>query len=433
MSGAALCQPQKGRVLEKKRDVATRGRTSGVQSLRGDVLLDIKNVDITHFPEMSVIFGATNNRNIFVRNLKKEDLIVLENGIQRPILSLDLISSSNRVPVDIVFVIDQTASMLDKINSVKENITKFATQLRSQGFDFQLGIVLFSDIVEWTSPTLAEDVNQFITWVDQIETVGGGDIPENGLEALGAATRMPFRDIALKLIIHVTDAPCFQRGEYGDGRTDYTMQEMGNFLYEHELRLLTITPPDMKQYNEMALLTEGASFDIGQSFDSVLTAITSDITSLYALRYLSQSTLAPDSVRVDLLKAEDRALLSTRKLVALDEGRRFVFEDLLFAPNQGGLAADFVPELERVVRLMHVRPSMRIRVEGHADSSGSHDRNVILANDRAAAVKRYLVQSGIETSRIDAIGYGDSRPIASNATDEGRRLNRRTEFLILQK
>src|SRR5688572_26756603 len=329
MSGVALCQPQKGRILEKKRDIATRGRTSGVQSLRGDVLLDIKNVDITHFPEMSIIFGATNNRNIFVRNLKKEDLIVLENGIQRPILSLDLISSSNRVPVDIVFVIDQTASMLDKINSVKENITKFATQLRSQGFDFQLGIVRFSDIVEWTSPTLSEDVKQFITWVEQIETVGGGDVPENGLEALAAATKMTFRDIALKLVIHITDAPCFQRGETGDGRTDYTMQEMGNFLYERELRLLTITPPDMRQYNEMALLTEGASFDIGQSFDSVLTAITSDITSLYALRYLSQSTLAPDSVRVDLLKAEDRALLSTRKLVALDEGRRFVFEDLL--------------------------------------------------------------------------------------------------------
>jgi outer membrane protein OmpA-like peptidoglycan-associated protein len=430
---SGFAQLKGNKALEKKREVSARRTGSGLVSVKGDVIFDIKNVDITHFPEMSVIFSAVNNRNVFVRTLKKEDILVLENGIQRPILSLDLISASNRVPIDIVFVIDETGSMQPYIDAVKDNIKRFSGKLRSQGFDYQLGLVRFTDNVTWSSPDLTDDVATFERWVGEIQAAGGGDIPENALEGLKAATNIKYRPIALKLAILVTDAPCFERDKPGDGTTEFTMREMGDYLFERELRLFGITPKEMTQYQEMAVLTEGASFDIAAPFDSVLTQVASDITSLYALRYLSQSTLAPDSVRIDILRSEDRSPLASRKMIALDEGKRFVFEDLLFAPNQAALATEFVPELERVVRLMHVRPTMRIRVEGHADASGPHDKNVILAQQRAEAVKKYLMQSGISPLRLESIGYGDSRPIADNSTEEGRRLNRRTEFVILQK
>lgn len=432
-SAPVSAQLKGNKALEKKREVSARKTGSGLVSVKGDVIFDIKNVDITHFPEMSVIFSAVNNRNVFVRTLKKEDILVLENGIQRPILSLDLISASNRVPIDIVFVIDETGSMQPFIDAVKDNIKRFSGRLRSQGFDYQLGLVRFTDVVTWSSPDLTDDVATFERWVGEIQAAGGGDIPENALEGLKAATNIKYRPIALKLAILVTDAPCFERDKPGDGTTDFTMREMGDFLFERELRLFGITPKEMTQYQDMAVLTEGASFDIAAPFDSVLTQVAGDITSLYALRYLSQSTLAPDSVRIDILRSEDRQPLTSRKMIALDEGKRFVFEDLLFGPNQAALATEFVPELERVVRLMHVRPTMRIRVEGHADASGPHDKNVVLAEARAQAVKKYLMQSGISGTRLESIGYGDSRPIADNATEEGRRLNRRTEFVILQK
>lgn len=432
-SASVSAQLKGNKALEKKREVSARRTGSGLVSVKGDVIFDIKNVDITHFPEMSVIFSAVNNRNVFVRTLKKEDILVLENGIQRPILSLDLISASNRVPIDIVFVIDETGSMQPYIDAVKDNIKRFSGRLRSQGFDYQLGLVRFTDIVTWSSPELTDDVSIFERWVGEIQAAGGGDIPENALEGLKAATNIKYRPIALKLAILVTDAPCVERDKPGDGTTDFTMREMGDFLFERELRLFGITPKEMTQYQDMAVLTEGASFDIASSFDSVLTQVAGDITSLYALRYLSQSTLAPDSVRIDILRSEDRQPLTSRKMIALDEGKRFVFEDLLFGPNQASLATEFVPELERVVRLMHVRPTMRIRVEGHADASGPHDKNVVLAGLRAEAVKKYLMQSGIAGTRLESIGYGDSRPIADNNTEEGRRLNRRTEFVILQK
>ena len=419
--------------IEKRRDVAKRGQRFGLQSVKGDALFTIKNVDITHFPELNIIFTATDNRNQFIRTLRKEDLVVLENGLQRPILSLDMVSSQNRVPIDIVFVIDQTASMKDMIGSVKENVDRFAEALRQHGFDYHLGLVRFSDIVEWQSPTLTDDVNEFEKWVGDIETVGGGDPKENALEGLHAVGQMPLRSIALRLVVLVTDAQCHLKDEVGDGTTEFTMQSMGDWLYEREIRLLTVTPPEYPEYHQMAQLTEGASFDLGQSFSGVIANLVTDITSLYSLRYLSQSTLAPDSVRIDLLRAEDRSPLASRKLLAMEPGRRFVFEDLQFAPNQAQLVSEFVPELERVVRLMHVRPTMRIKIEGHADSTGSNEVNLKLSEERAVAVKRYLMTSGIPGDRIETIGYAALRPIASNATEEGRRLNRRIEFLILAK
>ena len=120
-------------------------------------------------------------------------------------------------------------------------------------------------------------------------------------------------------------------------------------------------------------------------------------------------------------------------MLAMEPGRRFVFEDLQFAPNETQLANEFLPELERVVRLMHVRPAMRIRIEGHADSTGSAAVNMKLSEQRAVAVKRYLMQSGIAPDRLETEGFGATRPIASNATEASRRLNRRIEFVILTK
>lgn len=422
-----------GKPIEKRRDVSKRPKRDGLYSAKGDAIFLIKNVDITHFPEMSVIFSAVNNRNQFIRTLKKEDVIVLENGIPRPILSLDLISASNRVPLDVVFAIDVTASMRNVINTVKNNIKLFAEELRMHGFDARLGMVLFSDYVEWVSPELTDDVTEFERWVGNVQTVGGGDIPENSLEALNAVSTMNLRPISMRMVCLITDAPPHKKGDFGDGITKFTTQFIGDFLYEREVRVLTVTPPELKEYRELAQLTEGASFDLDSSFSSVLSSLVDDITSLYSLRYLSQSTLAPDSVRIDILRAEDKSPLATRKLLAMEPGRRFVFEDLQFGANQTTLASEFIPELERVVRLMHVRPNLRIRIEGHADSTGGDAQNLALSELRAASVANYLMQSGIAPSRVETIGYGETRPLVSNDTEEGQRRNRRIEFVILSK
>jgi hypothetical protein len=82
-------------------------------------------------------------------------------------------------------------------------------------------------------------------------------------------------------------------------------------------------------------------------------------------------------------------------------------------------------------QVLRERPQMVLRVEGHTDSLGSEAYNQRLSDRRAQAVVRYLLSAGIEPHRLEAIGFGESRPIATNETDAGRQLNRRTQFKII--
>ena len=76
---------------------------------------------------------------------------------------------------------------------------------------------------------------------------------------------------------------------------------------------------------------------------------------------------------------------------------------------------------------------MQVEISGHTDNQGAQDYNRTLSQRRANAVRNYLIKSGADPNRITAIGYGDSKPVDSNITKEGRRMNRRTEFKILEQ
>ena len=87
---------------------------------------------------------------------------------------------------------------------------------------------------------------------------------------------------------------------------------------------------------------------------------------------------------------------------------------------------------EEVVALMNQEPDLTVRVEGHTDSQGSDAYNQGLSERRAMSVKDVLVRDGVAASRISTIGYGKSRPVASNDTAEGRARNRRVEIKVLE-
>ena len=73
---------------------------------------------------------------------------------------------------------------------------------------------------------------------------------------------------------------------------------------------------------------------------------------------------------------------------------------------------------------------MTVRIEGHTDNVGKRKENVTLSQARADAVKEYLIRGGVGEKQVTAMGYGPKRPIASNSTREGRKLNRRVEFRL---
>jgi outer membrane protein OmpA-like peptidoglycan-associated protein len=78
-------------------------------------------------------------------------------------------------------------------------------------------------------------------------------------------------------------------------------------------------------------------------------------------------------------------------------------------------------------------PTMKIELSGHTDSDGSDTYNQKLSENRAKAVVDYLVKRGIKAERMVAVGYGESKPIDTNETPEGKQNNRRTELKILEK
>lgn len=104
---------------------------------------------------------------------------------------------------------------------------------------------------------------------------------------------------------------------------------------------------------------------------------------------------------------------------------------IAFEQRSFEITAESQTTLEQVIQVLVENPEVRVEVGGHTDSSGDPETNEILAQDRADSVMAALVAAGIEERRLTAVGYGDSRPIASNELPDGRARNRRIEFLIL--
>ncbi|MBF6057236.1 MULTISPECIES: OmpA family protein [Thiomicrorhabdus] len=105
-------------------------------------------------------------------------------------------------------------------------------------------------------------------------------------------------------------------------------------------------------------------------------------------------------------------------------------KDVNFRKGSAQLDPEELNRLVPVLNTLKKHPNTRVHIEGHTDSDGSEAYNQQLSENRAKNVAMYLINNGISSSRIVTYGYGESRPIASNATAEGKRMNRRVTFLI---
>lgn len=118
-------------------------------------------------------------------------------------------------------------------------------------------------------------------------------------------------------------------------------------------------------------------------------------------------------------------------LEPLEDQQRWVLQNVLFDTDSTRIKPLAFSELDAVARWMKTNPEVRLVLEGHTDNQGSAVHNRSLSQARAESVKKALVERGIASDRIAAKGYGPDRPAASNSTEEGRALNRRTEMLII--
>lgn len=133
-----------------------------------------------------------------------------------------------------------------------------------------------------------------------------------------------------------------------------------------------------------------------------------------------------------LVKAGYKEIHKDLYLAPIEIGTVVRLNNVFFDFDKWDLRPESFVELDRVVKLMKENPAIEIEMSAHTDSRGSDDYNFKLSDNRAASVREYILAKGIDPNRIVSHGYGETRPVVPNTTDENRQLNRRVEFTILK-
>src|SRR5208282_3571668 len=311
----------------------------GVRVTAADASLKITtgNPGLEHFDTdggVQLDFGLTDQNGNPVGNLRPDNVKVFEDGKEAKILDFRGVGQGR--PVDIVFVLDVTESMQPYIDAVKQNVIAFAQDLQANSRDYRLGLVTFEDYVVSAYPdcncayrnSFTSDVKQFSDWVGSLHAGGGGDIPEDQLDALAYAAKFPFRPEAEGIIIIVTDAPPHHDGDgsadtahdqafwdhhtRGVQVTDLTGAKVAAMLKKNGLTLYGVVPPPFiaPEYQEIVDATHGRSYNIITEegrFPSLVREIGHSIATEYSLTYRTPRPIEDGTNRSVELKIDYNA------------------------------------------------------------------------------------------------------------------------------
>jgi hypothetical protein len=277
--------------------------------------ITIGNPGLQHFDSDGVVqldFGMTESGGQPLGNLRAENVQVFEDGKLAKILDFRGVGQGR--PVDIVFVLDVTESMQPYIDAVKQNIIQFAQDLAANNRDYRLGLVTFEDYVISQYPdcnceyrnTMTSDVQKFTGWVGTLHAGGGGDIPEDQLDALAYAASFPFRPEAQGIVILVTDAPSHKAGDGPDREgdaayqlhhpdpnadvTEQTGDKVAAIMQKNGITLYAVAPPPFiaPEYAEIVEGTHGKLYNIVSEesrFSELVREIGHSIATQYSLTY----------------------------------------------------------------------------------------------------------------------------------------------------
>jgi hypothetical protein len=310
------------------------GFAFGVTAADASLKITTGNPGLEHFDTdggVQLDFGLTDQNGNPVGNLRPDNVKVFEDGKEAKIIDFRGVGQGR--PVDIVFVLDVTESMQPYIDAVKQNVIAFAQDLQSNSRDYRLGLVTFEDYVVSAYPdcncayrnSFTSDVKQFTDWVGSLHAGGGGDIPEDQLDALAYAAKFPFRPEAEGIIIIVTDAPPHHDGDgsadtahdqafwdhhtRGVQVTDLTGTKVAEQLKKNGLTLYGVVPPPFiaPEYQEIVDATHGRSYNIITEegrFPALVREIGHSIATEYSLTYRTPRPIEDGTNRSVQLKID---------------------------------------------------------------------------------------------------------------------------------
>jgi len=232
------------------------------------IVCTIDTVITKKYPQVSFIFEPkiekTGQR---IAGLSTENIFLYENDQRIRDFTLSPDTTGGLTEADIVFVLDVTGSMGDEIRKVKDNIVEFADSLSVRGIDYRLGIVCFLDVIE-NVYDFTDDIQLFQSYVAAQYAHGGGDTPENSLEALLRATQFSYRNDSKRTIIWITDADYHE----SDNVTSLTRQQVIGQLLLNGITVHCIgnTTYQTSWYNPIIEPTGGNFYDIYGNFRDIL-------------------------------------------------------------------------------------------------------------------------------------------------------------------
>ncbi len=136
--------------------------------------------------------------------------------------------------------------------------------------------------------------------------------------------------------------------------------------------------------------------------------------------------------KLDIRTLQLKKLELNFQLQPIEVGTLVSLKSILFNMGTTALLEESYPELNAVVDFMKSNPKVEIELEGHTDNRGDAKKNLALSKERVDRIKAYLVSKGVASRRISGKGFGGTKPIATNDSEEARKLNRRVEFLIVK-
>ena len=238
----------------------------------------VTGVDVSDYP--NVIVSAVAD----IPDPENLDIKVFEDDREFDVTYLGLIGRESSAKVDIIFVFDVTGSMGDEIKSMIEKSKDFADEIASAGFDYRFSLVTFRDEISKGDYGFTSDVSTFKSWLASLKAEGGGDTPENDLDAMMYAMRLPVRKDAQKVLVLITDAPYHYKGD-GSKWSHYTVEDVRKMMRKLGYSIYAVAP-DSKQYRDL-VVGFGKLFDIhsGKSFSEIVDEIARTIKSQFRFSY----------------------------------------------------------------------------------------------------------------------------------------------------
>ena len=157
---------------------------------------------------------------------------------------------------------------------------------------------------------------------------------------------------------------------------------------------------------------------VGTKEDVVLSVKGDDIAFNTRVIAHKEDTVPPVVVKLDM------------KTETLEGDKPFAINDIQYGSNKAELMESSFIILKEFAQFLNEHPNMEVEIRGHTDASGSDQANLALSMERAFEVMNFLAKNGVDGKRLSAKGFGETMPIASNDTEDGRSKNRRTEFFV---